>query len=64
MSGAELRAQREALRLTQPALATVLGVELRVYQRWEAGDAKVPGPVRQFMRWLETGARPPFWPTA
>src|SRR5690606_37326780 len=41
-----IRAARIALGLTQTEVAHELGVDLRTYQRWEAGDAPLP-------RWLE-----------
>lgn len=41
-----LRTARLSLDLTQTQVADALGVDLRTYQRWEAGDAPLP-------RWLE-----------
>jgi len=41
-----LRAVRARLGLTQTEVANELGVDLRTYQRWEAGDTPLP-------RWLE-----------
>lgn len=46
MAPDSLRNARTALSLTQTEVAHALGVDLRTYQRWEAGDAPLP-------RWLE-----------
>lgn len=45
MTRAELRAYRKRERLTQQALATILGVSVRTVRRWERGESAIPGPV-------------------
>jgi DNA-binding transcriptional regulator YiaG len=45
MTAAELRSIREeTLKVSQAAMAELLGVDIRSYQRWEAGDRSIPGP--------------------
>ncbi len=44
MTAADLRAIREALDVSQAAMAELLGVDIRSYQRWEAGERSIPGP--------------------
>lgn len=40
-TGARLKALRKGLRLTQPVVAERVGVSLRAYQVWEAGDGGI-----------------------
>lgn len=40
-----MRALRETLRETQAGMARMLGVSLRTYNRWEAGDAAPRGRI-------------------
>lgn len=50
MTPAEFRAARESLGLTGEALARVLHVNgSRIIRKWEAGEARVPGPVEVLM---------------
>ena len=42
MTPSEFTAAREALHLSQRALAEVLGVHPNVVNRWERGGAKIP----------------------
>ena len=44
MTGAELRAARARLGLTQAALAKLLRVAPNTVARWERGERAVPGP--------------------
>lgn len=43
MTPADLKAWRGRMGLTQPDLARRLGVTLRAYQYWEAGERSNPG---------------------
>src|SRR5216683_498684 len=59
VSGAELRRRREALGLTQAALADHLGIAATSVARWERGQRRVSNPerVRSVLGHLE--AAPP-----
>ena len=57
MTPAEFRHIRNALGLSQKALAHLLQVQSdRTVRRWEAGDRDIPGPVRVLMILLKNGA--------
>lgn len=43
MTGPELKERREALGLTQEALARELGLVVSTISRWERGDRGMPG---------------------
>lgn len=58
MSPAEVRAAREALGLTQLALAAALECTPRSVQMWEAGDRNVPGPARVALRLMLQASQP------
>lgn len=62
MTGPELRAAREALRITQSVLATHLGYsQQREISRLEA-RAEVPGPVAVAVRAMLAFGLPETWP--
>lgn len=43
LNSTEVRAIRGQLAMTQPQMASALGVDLRTYQRWEHGAITKPG---------------------
>ena len=45
MDAAEFTATRNALRLSQAAIAAALGVDQATVSRWEAGKVRIPAPV-------------------
>ncbi len=53
------RKWRKKMGLSQEKLANVLQVQSgRTVRRWEAGERKIPGPVKVLMKWLITDIRP------
>jgi DNA-binding transcriptional regulator YiaG len=58
MTPREVRAAREALGLTQQALAEALECAPRTVQMWEAGDRNVPGPARVALAFMLRAPRP------
>jgi DNA-binding transcriptional regulator YiaG len=48
---ATIRAAREALGLSRPEAAKLLGVTTRALRYWEAGERQPPEPVRRLL-WL------------
>jgi DNA-binding transcriptional regulator YiaG len=50
MTGAELRAARAALGLTQGALASAIGMGRRMVQYWEVDKHPIPEPVARIVR--------------
>jgi len=63
MNGKELRARREALGLSQEALARKVGISARTIHRWETGKLKtgsnpvIQRAVSQTLARLEAGRR-------
>src|ERR671922_2588548 len=59
-SGGELRRRRQALGLTQAALADHLGIAATSVARWERGEQRVgrPARVRALLGQLETASAP------
>lgn len=53
VSPAELRARREALGLSQTALAVALGVSLPTVQRWESNKSRIPAMISPALWALE-----------
>lgn len=51
MTGAELRAARARLGLTQAALAKKLHVAPNTVARWERGERAIPGPAIAAIQW-------------
>lgn len=57
MTGAEFKAARLALGLTQPALAELFETTKRTIVRWETGAVPIPGAAKVAMRLMQTPAR-------
>lgn len=52
MTADELRAARQRLGMTVPALAAALNVPVKSLENWLGGRAKVPGPVERLVGML------------
>lgn len=50
MTPSDFKALREELGWTQSALAAALGTSIRAVKYYEAGQRKVPGPVRLLLK--------------
>ena len=50
MTGAELRALRESVRLTRADCCAETGTPYRTWEDWEAGRAKTPGLAEAWLR--------------
>lgn len=59
MTPADLRARREALRLSRQALAERLGVQVMTVYRWETMRRAIPPMLDLAMQALEAGAARP-----
>lgn len=55
------RKAREAIGVSNYALAPILGVSLRQAQRWESGEAPVPEPIAKLMWFLQRDGIPSGW---
>ena len=53
MQSEELKAWREALGLTQAALAQALSTPLSTYRKWEQGTRRIPGVLPLALQGLE-----------
>jgi transcriptional regulator with XRE-family HTH domain len=54
MTGIELRAWRKRRRLSQEALAQLLGITRVTVARWELGIRSIPPFLPLALKWLET----------
>lgn len=57
MSPDELKRHREAMKLSQQALADELGVHMMTVSRWERGARAIPEPVARLVERLATDRR-------
>lgn len=66
MTPTEFRSARNALGLSQPQLAHVLGCDERTVRKWESeglANSRAPNPIAvRAMTWFASGFRPPEWP--
>jgi transcriptional regulator with XRE-family HTH domain len=67
MTHTDLRAAREALGLTQQAMADLLGLDLSAYQRYETDPARASAraihpTAARVVAWMLAPGRPPEWP--
>lgn len=53
MNAEELRRRREALGMSQEALARALGVSRQSVYMWERGRTPLPGLLAAALRWVE-----------
>ena len=60
MTPTDLRDWRKSMRLSQAEAAALLSVGLRTFNRWEAGEVAIPGPVPLACSALRVDLRP--WP--
>lgn len=60
MTGPELRAVRQKLKLTQRGMADRLGVSWNTVARWERGEQRIPEPVARLARFLRPHHRMPL----
>jgi DNA-binding transcriptional regulator YiaG len=60
MTPQDLKERREALHLSQPKLAALLGVDVMTVNRWEKGKQAPPSFLALALEALETRAARPF----
>jgi putative transcriptional regulator len=49
----DLKAIRKRMKLSQVAMAPLLGISVSGYRKWEQGERAVPGPARTLLRVME-----------